>query len=170
MKTSVLAIVITLISSFLFAVLPLHSGQAPKAEAVAGKGYLELECNSAGVALHLCPQAQFERKTTRWFFGLLTSSQESCTGEKLYLGITPLKPVELPEGSYVLLIPPDYAWEHKGAIEVSVTARQKTFLLLKLFKRHAAQGNGGADGSGGAPGGPGGGGSGTGGGPGTSPP
>ena len=161
---------ITLISSFLFGGLPAFSGQAAKAEPAGSKGYLELECNIIGVDLHLCPLAQFERKTTRWFFGLLTSYQESCTGEKLFLGSTPLRPIELAAGSYVLLIPPDYAWENEGRIEVDVAAGQKTFFLLKLFKRHAAQGNGGRGDPGGVSSGPGGGGSGTGGGPGSSPP
>jgi uncharacterized membrane protein YgcG len=150
--------------------LPAYSGQAVKAEPAGPKGYLELECNIIGVALHLCPLDQFERKTDRWLFGLLTSSTESCTGEKLFLGTTPLKPIELPEGNYVLFIPPDYAWEHKGPIEVHVVAQQKTFFLLKLFKRNGIQGNGGADGPGIGPGGPGGGGSGTGGGPGSGAP
>ena len=88
--------------------------------------------------------------------------QDSCSGEELFLGTTPLKPIELPEGSYMLLVPENYVWEHKGPIEVSVAARQKTFFLLKLFKRYSAGGNGGPGGSGGAPGG-GGGGSGSGG-------
>lgn len=165
MKTSVLAIVITVISFFLFGALPVYPGQAVKEGPAGSKGHLELECNIAGVELHLCPLDQFERKTIRIFFGLLTSYQDSCTGEKLFLGTTPLKPIELPEGTYVLLIPPDYAWEHKGRIEVSVAAQQKTFFLLKLFKRHASQGNGGPADPGGAPSG-----SGSGGAPGSSPP
>jgi len=165
MKTSAFAIMITLISSFLFGGIPAFSDQPAKAQPAGNKGYLELECNIIGVDLHLCPRAQFERKTTRWFFGLLTSSQESCTREKLFLGTTPLKRIELTAGSYVLLIPPDYAWEHKGPIEVSITARQKTFFLLKLFKRHASPGNGDRGDPGGASSG-----AGTGGAPGASPP
>jgi uncharacterized membrane protein YgcG len=168
MKTRAFAIMITLISSFIFGGLPAFSGQAVKAEPAGSKGYLELECNIIGVDLHLCPLAQFERQTTRWFFGLLTSYQESCTGEKLFLGTTPLRQIELPAGSYVLLIPSDYAWEHKGRIEVSIAAGQKTFFLLKLFKRY--QGNGGTGDHGGASSGAGRGGSGTGGAPGGSPP
>ena len=175
MKTSVFAIIVTLISSFLFGALPAYSGQAVKAEPAGSKGYLELECNIADVDLHLCPLDQYERKTIRKFFGLFTSYQESCTGEELFLGTTPLKPIELPEGRYVLLVPPDYAWEHQGQIEVGVAARQKTFFLLKLFKRHGAQEVGGPDDPGSAPGGSGaggsgGGGSGTGGAVGSPPP
>lgn len=163
MKTRAFTIMITLISSFLFGGLPAFSGQAAKAEPAGSEGYLEIECNIIGVDLHLCPRAQFERQTTRWFFGLLTSYQESCTGKKLFLGTTPLRQIELPAGSYVLLIPPDYAWEHEGRIEVSIAAGQKAFFLLKLFKRH--QDNGGAGDHGGASSG-----SGTGGAPGASPP
>ena len=124
---------ITLISSFLFGGLPAFSGQAEKAEPAGRKGYLEIECNIIGVDLHLCPLAQFERQTTRWFFGLLTSYQEICTGKKLFLGTTPLGQIELPAGSYVLLIPQDYAWEHEGPIEVSIAAGQKTFFLLSFL-------------------------------------
>ena len=175
MNTSVFAIIVTLIPSFLFGALPAYSGQAVKAERAGSKGYLELECNIADVDLHVCPLDQYERKTIRKFFGLFTSYQESCTGEELFLGTTPLKPIELPEGRYVLLIPPDYVWEHQGQIEVGVAAQQKTFFLLKLFKRHRAQGIGGPDDPGSAPsgsggGGSGGGGSGTGGVVGTPPP
>ena len=159
MNTSVFAIIVTLISSFLFGALPAYSGQAVKAEPAGSKGYLELECNIADVDLHVCPLDQYERKTIRKFFGLFTSYQESCTGEELFLGTTPLKPIELPEGRYVLLVPPDYVWEHQGRIEVGVAARQKTFFLLKLFKRHRAQGIGGPADPGSAPGGSGGGGS-----------
>lgn len=104
------------------------------------------------------------------FFGLFTSYQESCTGEELFLGTTPLKPIELPEGGYVLRIPPDFAWEHQGPIKVNVAAQQKTFFLLKLFKRRDPRVMGGPGGPGGASGGSGGGGSGTGGGVGSSPP
>jgi uncharacterized membrane protein YgcG len=175
MNTNVFAIIVTLISSFLFGALPAYSGQAVKVDPAGSKGYLELECNIADVDLHVCPLDQYERKTIRKFFGLFTSYQESCTGEELFLGATPLKPIELPEGRYVLLIPPDYAWEHQGQIEVGVAARQKTFFLLKLFKRYSVQGNGGPSDPGSAPGGSGaggssGGGSGTGGAVGSPPP
>jgi hypothetical protein len=164
MKTRGFVVMITLIVSFLFGTLPADSGQAGKNGQASAKGRLELECNIAGVDLHACPSDQFERKTIRRFFGLFTSYQESCSGKEMFLGATPLKPIELPEGRYVLLTPPDYAWEHEGPIEVNVSASQKTFFLLKLFKRYRAQGDGG-----GAEGGSGGGGSGAGGGVGSSP-
>ena len=179
MKTRVLSVIGTAVSFFLFGVLPAYSGQTGKAGQTGSFGVLELECNIADVDLHLCPQDQFERKKVKRFFGLFTDYQESCTDEGLFLGTTPLKPIELPEGRYVLLIPRDYVWEHKGQIDVSVAARQKTFFLLKLFRRHGADGLGGpgdpgsaAGGSGGASGGggSGGGGSGTGGAPGSAPP
>ena len=171
MKTSVFAIIITAVSFFLFGALPAYSGQTGKAAQTGSLGVLELECNIADVDLHLCPHDRFERKKVKKFFGLFTDYQESCTDKELFLGTTPLKPIELPEGSYVLLIPRDYVWEHKGRIDVSVAARQKTFFLLKLFRRHGAGGSGGPGDSGSAPGGSGGGGgSGTGGAPGAPPP
>jgi hypothetical protein len=155
MKTRVFSVVITLISSFLFGGLPAYSGQAVKAEPSGGKGVLEIECNYAGVDLHACPLDQYERKTTRAFFGLITTYQEFCTGEKLFLGITPLEPVELDEGRYVLLLPANYSWEHQGRIETSVTAGQKTFFLLKLFEHYPARGTGDVKGGSGTGGGPG---------------
>jgi hypothetical protein len=164
MKTRGFVVMITLTVSFLFVTLPADSGQAGKNGQAGAKGRLELECNIAGVDIHACPSDQFERKTIRRFFGLFTSYQESCSSSEMFLGTTPLKPIELPEGRYVLLTPPDYAWEHEGPIEVNVAANQKTFFLLKLFKRYRAQGDGGGGG-----GGSGGGGSGAGGGVGSSP-
>ena len=169
MKTRGFVVMMALIASFLFGTLPTDSGQAGKNGQAGAKGRLELECNIAGVDLHACPAGQFERKAIRRFFGLFTSYQESCSGKEMFLGTTPLKPIELPEGRYVLLTPPDYAWEHEGPIEVEVTASQKTFFLLKLFKRYRAQGNGGGGEGGSGGGGPGGGGSGAGGGVGSSP-
>ena len=163
MKPSIFAVLISLIASLLLGALPAYSGQTEKSAPAGGKGYLEIECNIADVDLKACPLDNFERKSVRKFFGLFTTHHESCTVEQLVLGTTPLKPVELPEGKYVLFIPEDYAWEHKGPVEVSVAARQKTYFLLKLFKRHGAEGNGG-DGPGG------GGGSGAGGAPGSPPP
>jgi hypothetical protein len=169
MKTRGFVVMMALIASFLFGTLPADSGQAGKNGQAGAKGRLELECNIAGVDLHACPAGQFERKAIRRFFGLFTSYQESCSGKEMFLGTTPLKPIELPEGRYVLLTPPDYAWEHEGPIEVEVTASQKTFFLLKLCKRYRAQGNGGGGEGGSGGGGPGGGGSGAGGGVGSSP-
>ena len=164
MKPSIFAIFISLIASFLLGAQPANSGQTEKAAPAGSKGSLEIECNIADVDLKACPLDNFERKSVRKFFGLFTSYQESCTMGQLVLGTTPLKPIELPEGKYVLFIPEDYAWEHKGPIEVNVAAQQKTFFLLKLFRRYQAGGNGGG------PGGGGGGGAGAGGGAGSPPP
>ena len=170
LKTHMLAAMITLISFFLFEALTVYAGQMEKVNQAANKGYLELECNIADVDLHLCPLDQYQRKKTKSFFGLFTSYTDACTGDQFSLGTTPLKLKEVPAGRYVLLIPPNYAWEHQGRIEVSITARQKTFFLLKLFKRYEIQGDGIAGNSGGAPSGGGGSGSGTGGGVGAGPP
>ena len=166
MKQSIFAIIISLVAFFLLGALPAYSGQVEKQAPAGSNGYLEIECNIADVDLKACPLDNFERKSIRKFFGLFTSYQESCTMGQLVLGTTPLKPIELPEGKYVLFIPKNYAWEHKGPIEVNVAAQQKTFFLLKLFKRYEAGGNGG-DGPGG---GGSGGGSGAGGGAGSPPP
>ena len=169
MKMRGFVVIITLTVSFLFGTLPADAGQAVKNGQAGAKGRLELECNIAGVDLRACPFDQFERKEIRRFFGLFTSYHESCSGEELFLGATPMKPIELPAGRYVLLTPPDYAWEHEGPIEVNVTAGRKTFFQLKLFKRYRAQGDGGGGESGSGGGGSGGGGSGAGGGVGSSP-
>lgn len=180
MKACDFVVIFTLSVSFLLGALPAYPDQAAKKEPADGKGRLELECNISGVDLRACPFGHFERKEIRRFFGLFTSYQESCSGNQLFLGTTPLKPIELPEGRYVLFTPPDYAWEHEGPIEINVTAGQKTFFQLKLFKRNRAQGHGGgpeggssgsgASGGGSGGSGAGGGGSGAGGGVGSPPP
>ena len=159
MRTNIFAIIITLTTSLTLGTLPAYAGQPVKAAPADSNGQLELECNVAGVDLHVCPRDQFERKTVRKFFGLFTTHQESCTGEELFLGTTPMTPVELPEGRYVLLVPPEYVREQKDPIEVSVAARQKTFVMLKLFERHQPEGSEGHGGSASAPGGSGGSGS-----------
>jgi len=168
MKTRVSAVFITLILSCLFGGLPAFSGQAVTPGPSGGKGYLEIECNYAGVELYACPLDQYERKKTSAFFGLVTNYQEFCTGEKLFLGVTPLAPVELAAGTYVLLLPENYSWENEGRIKTGVIAGQKTFFLLKLFELYPTRGTGDVSDGSGTGGGPGG--SGTGGGPGTGPP
>jgi len=163
MKTRGFVVIISLSVTFLFGALPAYPGQAVKKEPDGAKGRLELECNISGVDLRACPFGDFERKEIRRFFGLFTSHRDSCRGKELFLGTTPLQPIEIPAGRYVLFPPPGYAWEHEGPIEVDVAADQKTFFQLKLFRRYRAQGEGGGEG------GPGGGGSGAGGSAGTSP-
>lgn len=186
MKMILLAAVTGLMAFFLFEVAPARSGQASDPAPENRHGYLEIECNMADVDLYACPRNQFERKTIRKFFGLATSYRESCSGGALFLGTTPVSPVELPDGLYVLQLPPGYVWEHEGPIEIGITAGEKTFLPLKLFRRHEASGEGvlrgpgspsgsggTGSGSGGAPGSPsgsGGTGSGSGGAPGSPPP
>ena len=168
MKTSGFIVVITLSVFFLFGALTAYPGQSAKKEPAGAKGRLELESNISGVDLRACPFDHFERKEIRRFFGLFTSHQDTCSGEELFLGTTPLKMIEIPAGRYVLFTSPGYVWEHEGPIEVNVAAGQKTFFQLKLFKRYRARGEGGGEGGPGG-GGPGGGGSGAGGGVGASP-
>jgi uncharacterized membrane protein YgcG len=106
-------------------------------------GYLELECNISRVDISLCPQDKFIRKTKRSFFGLLKSEEEICSEGQFFLGTTPMKPLPVAEGRYVLLIPSEYAWEHPGPIEIDIRPGEKTFFPLKLFKRNSAsQGQG----------------------------
>jgi hypothetical protein len=140
LKTSVFAIIITLISSLLLGTLPALLDQTVKADQGGSRGFLEIECNMADVDLNVCPLDKFERKTIRKFFGLFTSYQDSCIGEELFLGTTPIELIELPEGKYVLLIPLGYVFEDQALIEFSISGLQKTFLFLNLIKRHEAYG------------------------------
>ena len=169
MKLNAFAAVTGLAVCFSLGVLSAHAGQVATPNPDDGdRGYLEIDCNMANVDLHVCPRDRFERITVRKFFGLLTSYRMSCSGKNTFIGTTPLKPVELAEGDYVIMIPTGYVWEHEEPIEVGIAAGQKTFLPLKLFRRQNARGIGEYAGPGGAPSGSGG--SGSGGGPGSPPP
>ena len=143
MKIRPFTIIISITSSLLLGALSAHLDQPAKADQGASKGILEIECNMADVDLNICPIDKFERKAIRKFFGLFTSYQDSCIGKKFFLGTTPLEPVELPEGTYVLLIPSGYVLEHQSPIEFSVAGWQKTYLLLKVLKQYKGYGKGG---------------------------
>ena len=84
------------------------------------------------VDLFLCPQGNFSRKTSRSFFGLLKSSKDECSGGQFFLGTTPLKPVSLPAGRFVLIIPPQFAGEHESPVKILIQPDKKSFLMLKL--------------------------------------
>lgn len=135
---------------FLLGAVPAHAGQAAATAHKNRTGRLEIESNIAGVELSLCPRDRFSLKTTRALFGLLKKTEENCSSGKFLLGTTPFVPVPVPAGSYVLLIPPDYAREQKQPIEIGIDPGEKTFLMLKLFKRHSAQTGGGPEGNAGS--------------------
>jgi len=117
-------------------------------------GQLEIECNMAGVKLVLCPRSQFRRKTTSSWFGILKKTgKEICLQGELLLGTTPLAPVSVPPGSYMLLVPSGYEREQKQAPEISIKPGEKTFLMLKLFRRHGILIEGGPGGEGAGAGG-----------------
>ncbi len=137
------------------------------------KGVLELECNIAKVDLYLCPRDHFVRETKEKFFGLIKSHEDTCSGGQVFLGTTPLKPRTVPAGSYVVLVPPGYAWEQEGIAEINIQPDERSFFLLKLFSRENKSSGIGPGDSIGAEGvgvGGGGGGSGSGGSVGTPPP
>jgi hypothetical protein len=163
MNTNVFTVIVAFMASFLIGVVSVHSGQPVKSDIEGSNGYLELECNISQVDLHVCPQDKFERKTVRVFFGLFKSHKESCSESEVFLGTTPFRPVTLPAGKYVMLVPSDYTWEHNGPIKFNIEPDKKTFFTLKLFKRHSSQieggpsdpGESGASGGAGTPGLPG---------------
>jgi uncharacterized membrane protein YgcG len=170
MKTTALLMGAAAIAVWTLAGVSAYPAQ-PAAPGDTGRsGYLELECNISRVDIYLCPQDKFIRKTKRAFFGLLKSEEEICSEGQFFLGTTPMQPMPVAAGRYMLLIPPEYAREHPGPIEISIRPGEKTFFLLKLFRRNNAfQGQGPAGSSPGSGAGTGGG-SGTGGAPGGSPP
>ena len=114
-------------------------------------GMIEVECNISGLELHLCSQEKYQKKETSVFFGLIKSEKRLCSGGEISLGETPVGPVYVPLGKYVLLIPQGYRWEHAGPIEIDVEIGKRNYFLLKLFSSRA-EGHGddqGADGGGG---------------------
>jgi hypothetical protein len=118
-------------------------------------GMIEVECNISGLELHLCPQAKFQKKETSVFFGLIKSEKRLCSGGEISLGETPVKPVSVPTGKYMLLVPPGYRAKHDGPIEIDMESGKRKFFLLKLFSTRAD--GGGDDHGAGAGGGAGGG-------------
>ncbi len=115
-------------------------------------GMIEVECNISGLELHLCPQEKFQKKETSVFFGLIKSEKRLCSGGEISLGETPVKPVSVPSGQYILLVPPGYRANHDGPIEIQMENGKRKFYLLKLFSARADGGGDdhGAGGGGGA--------------------
>ncbi len=123
-------------------------------------GMIEIECNISRLELHLCPQEKYQKKETSVFFGLIKSEKFLCSQGEISLGETPVKPVPVPPGKYVLLVPPGYRWEQDGPIEIDIEKGKRRYFLLKLFNNradrtdedHGGGGGGGGGGAGGAPG------------------
>ena len=68
-------------------------------------GMIEVECNISGLELHLCPREKYQKKETSVFFGLIKSAKRVCSGGEISLGETPVKPISVPAGQYILLVP-----------------------------------------------------------------
>jgi len=120
------------------------------------RGYLEVECNIAEESLYLCPESDYAEEERTAFFGLFKTHRCTCSGEKIFLGKTPVNPIPVSAGQYVLLVPQGYAWEREGPIKVQIVSGKKTYFLLKLFSKGPRDGVGDYGGSGGGGGGGGG--------------
>ena len=132
-----------------------YSGQEIGSRKGGKKGFFEVDCNIARVSLSLCPADNFIKKEIKVFFGLIKSSKNVCSGGELSLGTTPLAPVPVPAGKYILLIPSEYVWENEGPIEITISPGEKKYFLLKLFSTHAnrpEENHGGGGGGGGGSG------------------
>jgi len=138
MKVKVLVFTTIVMTAFCAVTIPANSDQPVTAVDGSVQGRLELECNLSGVDLFLCPQQSFSRKTVRSFFGLSKSLKDECSGDQLFIGTTPLKPISLPAGRFVLIIPPQFAGENEGPIEIIVQPEKKSFVMLKLFQKYSA--------------------------------
>ena len=137
MKVKVLVFSTIVMAAVCAVTILANSDQSATVAGDSVQGRLELECNLSDVDLFLCPKENFSRKTTRSFFGLLKSTKDGCSGGQIFLGTTPLKPIALPAGRFVLIIPPQYAGEHDGPVDILVEPDKKSFLMLKLFKKYS---------------------------------
>jgi len=153
MNRKMTVIVLIFVWSLLTCVVPVHSGKVIHPGRSDNEGFLEVECNIAHIELHLCPKDKFVKKEVKVFFGLIKSQKEICSGAELHLGTTPLKPVSVPAGKYILSIPLGYVWENEGPIEITILPGEKTYFLLKLFSTRANRPEDDHGGSGGGGGG-----------------
>jgi len=115
-------------------------------------GMIEIECNISRLELHLCPQAKYQTKEKSVLFGLIKSEKRLCSGGEISLGETPVKPVSVPPGKYMLLVPTGYRSKDDGPIEIDRESGKRKFFLLKLFSTRA-DGGGDDHGAGGGAGG-----------------
>jgi hypothetical protein len=137
MKVKMLVFTTIVMAATWVVTIPANSDQSLTVAGGAVQGRLELECNLSDVDLFLCPKENFSRKTDSSFFGLVKSQTDDCSGDQFFLGTTPLKPVALPAGKFVLIIPPQFAGEHEGPVEILIQPEKKSFLMLKLFKKYS---------------------------------
>ena len=144
----------------LLCVMVLWAFQGFAAETTAkqdqvNSGTIEIECNISRLELHLCLREKYQKKETSVFFGLIKSEKRLCSGGEISLGETPVKPVLLPPGKYILLVPPGYRSKYDGPIEIHIESGKRKFFLLKLFSTRADGGDDdhGAGAGGGAGGG-----------------
>jgi hypothetical protein len=137
MKVKVLVFTTIAIAAVWVVPIPANSDQSLNVAGGAVQGRLELECNLSDVDLFVCPKENFSRKTVRSFFGFSKSFKDECSGDQFFLGTTPLKPVSLPAGSFVLIIPPQFTGEYVGPVEILIQPEKKSFLMLKLFKKYS---------------------------------
>ena len=138
----------------LWAVQGAAGETAAKQQAQVKSGEIEIECNISRLELHLCPQEKYRTKEKSVLFGLVKSKKYLCTGGEIALGETPVKPVCVPAGKYILLVPQGYRSKQEGPIEINIEDGKRQFLVLKLFSTRAD--GGGDDAGAGAGGGPGG--------------
>ncbi len=124
---------------------------------LVNSGTIEIECNISHLDLYLCPEEKYQKKEARVFFGLIKSEKFMCSDGEVPLGKTPVSPVYVPPGKYVLLIPQGYRWEHDGPIDIHVEIGKRNYFLLKLFSSRADRseddsgGGGGGSAGGGRP-------------------
>jgi hypothetical protein len=139
----------------LWAVQGLAGETAAKQQAQVKSGEIEIECNISRLELHLCPQKKYRTKEKSVLFGLVKSKKHLCTGGEIALGETPVKPIPVPVGNYILLVPEGYRAKQEGPIEIDIESGKRTFLVLKLFSTRADGGgdDAGAAGAGGGAGG-----------------
>jgi hypothetical protein len=126
----------------LLCVMVLWAFQGFAAETISkqdqvNSGMIEVECNISGLELHLCPREKYQKKETSVFFGLIKSEKRVCSGGEISLGETPVKPVSVPSGKYILLVPAGYRSKHDGPIEIDMESGKRTFYLLQLFSTRA---------------------------------
>jgi len=139
MKAKVLVFTTIVMAAFSIVGFSVYSDQSATTGGGAGRGHLELECNISDVDLYVCPKKNFSRQTVSSFFGLVKSYKDECSGDQLFLGTTPFRPVSLPAGKFVLLVPSQYAAENEAPVEIIVQPQKKSFIMLKLFKQNSNQ-------------------------------
>jgi len=97
-------------------------------------GMIEIECNISRLELHLCPQAKYQTKEKSVLFGLIKSEKRLCSGGEISLGETPVKPVSVPPGKYMLLVPTGYRSKHDGPIEIDIESGKRKFFFIETFQ------------------------------------